>query len=93
MNIFDAIRQFKQLAEVTQSLKEELRSSVERLEGERVTVVVNGLGELVELELKPESCKELESELKELINEAQRRARERVKEAAKEKLGGLDLGF
>jgi len=101
MNIYDMMKQLKNLQQGFEEVKESLRLRKEILERESVEIVFNGLGEIVNIEIKDEELKRDWNKLKpillELINQAQSISRDIAKEEFNKKfgglLGGLGLGF
>ncbi len=93
MNIYDMMKQFKNLQESMESVKNELRLRKEVIDRDGVEVIFNGLGEIVDIELS-ETAKDMEwNRLKpiliDLINEAQGRSRDILKEELGKRFGGL----
>jgi len=101
MNIYDMMKQLKNLQQGFEEVKESLKLRKEILERESVEIVFNGLGEIVNIEIKDEELKRDWNKLKpillELINQAQSISRDIAKEEFNKKfgglLGGLGLGF
>lgn len=101
MNIYDMMKQLKNLQQGFEEVKESLRLKKEILEREGVEIVFNGLGEIVNIEIKDEELKKDWAKLKpillELINQAQSISRDIAKEEFNKRfgglLGGLGLGF
>jgi len=101
MNIYDMMKQLKNLQQGFEEVKENLRLRKEILEKEGVEIVFNGLGEIVDIEIKDEELEKDWSRLKpillELINQAQSISRDIAKEEFNRRfggfLGGLGLGF
>jgi len=94
MNIFEAMKQLKNMKEVMEEVKKELRSEREVLSKDGVKVTFNGLGEVIDIEFPPDSrCGELKDTLVELLNQAQEISRDKMKEAFNRKMGGILGGF
>ncbi len=99
MNIYEMVKQLKGLQQGFEEVKETLRSRKEVIERDGVLIVFNGLGEILDIDLKDESLKEdwgrLKTSLMDLINEAQSRAKDIAKEELSRKFGGIlgGLGF
>ncbi len=93
MNIYDMVKQLKGLQSAVEDIKRELRLRKEIIEREGVEVVFNGLGEVIDIEVKdPELLKDwdrLKPVLMDLINEAQDISRDIAKEEFNRKFGGL----
>ncbi len=101
MNIYDMMKQLKNLQQSFEEVKRDLRLRKEVVEGEGVEIIFNGLGEIVDIEIKDESLKgdwdRLRPILIDLINRAQDISRDMAKEEFGRRfgglLGGLGLGF
>ena len=94
MNIFEAIRQFKNFQEAIEEIKKELREERKILEKEGIKIVFNGMGEILSIEFKEkQNCEKVGKTLTELINQAQDKARDKVKEALNKRFGGFPGGF
>lgn len=101
MNIYDMMKQLKNLQQSFEEVKKELRFRKEILEESGVEIIFNGLGEIVDIEIKDESLKgdweKLRPILIDLINRAQDISRDMAKEEFGKRfgglLGGLGLGF
>ncbi len=101
MNIYDMMKQLKNFQKGFEEVKESLRMRKEIIEREGVEVVFNGLGEIVDLDVKEERLRENWAELKpiliDLLNQAQGISRDIAKEEFNKRfgglLGGLGLGF
>ncbi len=99
MNFYDMIKQFKNIQESMETIKEELRLRKEIIERDGVEVIYNGLGEITDINVQDESLLENWQKLKpvliDLINEVQRSSREMMKEEFSKKFGGLlgGMGF
>ena len=93
MNIYDMVKQLKGFQSAVEDIKRELRLRKEIIEREGVEVVFNGLGEVIDIEVKdPELLKDwdrLKPILMDLINEAQDISRDIAKEEFNRKFGGL----
>ncbi len=93
MNIYDMMKQFKNIQESMEAIKEELRQRKEILEKDGVEVVHNGLGEVVDISVSDDSLRDDWSKLKplliDLINEVQSRSRDIMKEEFSRRFGGL----
>ncbi len=87
------VKQLKGLQSAVEDIKRELRLRKEIIEREGVEVVFNGLGEVIDIEVKdPELLKDwdrLKPVLMDLINEAQDISRDIAKEEFNRKFGGL----
>jgi DNA-binding protein YbaB len=87
------MKQLKNLQQGFEEIKEVLRSRKEILEKEGVEIVFNGLGEVVDIEIKDESLRNDWSRLKpvliDLINQAQDLSRDMAKEEFNRRFGGL----
>ncbi len=101
MNIYNMMKQLKNLQQGFEEVKEVLRSRKEIIDREGVEVVFNGLGEVVDIEIRDEELRNDWSRLKpiliDLINQAQDISRDIAKEEFNRRfgglLGGLGLGF
>lgn len=101
MNFYDMIKQFKNIQESMETIKEELRLRKEIIERDGVEVVYNGLGEITDINVRDESLlqdwQKLKPVLIDLINDVQRDSREMMKEEFSKKfgnlLGGMGLGL
>jgi len=101
MNIYNMMKQLKNLQQGFEETKEVLRSRKEIIEREGVEVIFNGLGEIVNIEVRDEelrnSWERLKPVLIDLINQAQDISRDMAKEEFNRRfgglLGGLGLGF
>ena len=101
MNIYDMMKQLKNLQQSFEEVKRDLRLRKEVVEGEGVEIIFNGLGAIVDIEIKDESLKgdwdRLRPILIDLINRAQDISRDMAKEEFGKRfgglLGGLGLGF
>ncbi|HHJ63574.1 MAG TPA: hypothetical protein ENJ61_01570 [Aquifex aeolicus] len=101
MNIYNMMKQLKNLQQGFEETKEILRSRKEIIEREGVEVIFNGLGEIVNIEVRDEELKNSWEKLKpvliDLINQAQDISRDMAKEEFNRRfgglLGGLGLGF
>ncbi len=101
MNIYDMMKQFKDFQASVEDIKRELRLRKEILERDGVEIIFNGLGEIIDIDIKNPELKEDWSKLKpvliDLINEAQDLSRNMAKEEFNKKfgglLGGLGIGF
>lgn len=93
MNFYDMIKQFKNIQESMEAIKEDLRQRKEIIEREGVEIVYNGLGEITDINITEESLlgdwKRLKPLLIDLINEVQKDSREMMKEEFSKKFGGL----
>ncbi len=93
MSIYDMIKQLKSLQSGFEEVKDNLRYRKEIIDKEGVEVVFNGLGEIVDIEIKDEGLKKdwdkLRPVLIEVINQAQDIARDMAKEEFSRKFGGL----
>ncbi len=95
------MKQLKNLQQSFEEVKKELRFRKEILEESGVEIIFNGLGEIVDIEIKDESLKgdweKLRPILIDLINRAQDISRDMAKEEFGKRfgglLGGLGLGF
>ena len=95
------MKQLKNLQQSFEEVKKELRFRKEILEESGVEIIFNGLGEIVDIEIKDESLKgdweKLRPILIDLINRAQGISRDMAKEEFGKRfgglLGGLGLGF
>jgi len=87
------IKQFKNIQESMEAIKEDLRQRKEIIEREGVEIVYNGLGEITDINITEESLlgdwKRLKPLLIDLINEVQKDSREMMKEEFSKKFGGL----
>ncbi len=101
MNIYDMVKQLKNFQQGFEEVKESLRLRKEILEKEGVELVFNGLGEVVDIDVKDEELRKDWNRLKpvliNLINQAQDISRDIAKEEFNRRfgglLGGLGLGF
>ncbi len=101
MNIYNMMKQLKNLQQGFEEVKEVLRSRKEIIDREGVEIVFNGLGEVVDIEIRDEELRNDWSRLKpiliDLINQAQDISRDIAKEEFNRRfgglLGGLGLGF
>ncbi len=101
MNIYNMMKHLKSLQQGFDEAKESLRSRKEILEKEGVEIIFNGLGEIVDIDVKSEELRNDWSKLKpvliDLINQAQDISRDIAKEEFNKRfgglLGGLGLGF
>jgi len=101
MNIYDMVKQFKNFQQGFEEVKESLRARKEIIDREGVELIFNGLGEVVDIEIKNEELLQDWNKLKPvliaLINQAQDISRDIAKEEFNRKfgglLGGLGLGF
>ena len=101
MNIYEIMKQLKNIQQGFEEVKRSLRLRKEILEKDGVEIVFNGLGEIVDIEIKEESLREDWERLKliliDLINQAQDISRDIAKEEFNRRfgglLGGLELGF
>ncbi len=101
MNIYDMMKQLKNLQKGFEEAKESLRLRKEIIEKDGVEIIFNGLGEIVDIDIREEELKGNWSRLKpvliELINQAQDISRDIAKEEFNRRfgglLGGLGLGF
>ena len=101
MNIYDMMKQLKNLQQGFEEVKQSLRLRKEILEKDGVEIIFNGLGEIVDIDVKEESLKgdwdRLKPILIDLINQAQDISRDIAKEEFNRRfgglLGGLGLGF
>ncbi len=101
MNIYDMVKQLKNFQQGFEEVKESLRLRKEILEKEGVELVFNGLGEVVDIDVKDEELSKDWNRLKpvliNLINQAQDISRDIAKEEFNRRfgglLGGLGLGF
>lgn len=93
MNLYNMMKQLKNLQQGFEEIKEVLRSRKEILEKEGVEIVFNGLGEVVDIEIKDESLRNDWNRLKpvliDLINQAQDLSRDMAKEEFNRRFGGL----
>ncbi|NPB08282.1 MAG: hypothetical protein GXN96_05070 [Aquificae bacterium] len=90
MNIFEAMKHLKNMKEVMEEVKRELREEREILSKEGLEITFNGLGEIVDIKFpEGKSCEDLKEVFIELVNQAQDISRDRVKEAINRKFGGL----
>ncbi len=93
MNIYDMVKQLKSLQQGFEEAKESLRHKKEIIERDGVEIVFNGLGEIVDIEVKDEELKEDWNKLKpvliSLINQAQDISRDMAKEEFNRRFGGL----
>ncbi len=95
------MKQLKNLQRSFEEVKKELRLRKEVVEESGVEIIFNGLGEIVDIEIKDESLKgdweKLRPILMDLINRAQDISRDMAKEEFGKRfgglLGGLGLGF
>ncbi len=97
MNIYDMMKQLKALQQSFEEVKESLRSRKEIVEKDGVEVIFNGLGEVLDIEIKDGDLKKNWERLKpiilDLINEAQKRSRDMAKEEFQKRFGTLLGGF
>ncbi len=88
MNIFEMMKQLKSVQESVNRLKEELETETVTYEDEHCKITATLAGEVVELSLKGENCKELERHLQKAFKELYKLSKERVKEKTKSSLLG-----
>jgi DNA-binding protein YbaB len=101
MNIYDMMKQLKNLQQGFEEVKESLRLKKEIIERGGVEIVFNGMGEILDIEVKDEDLRRdwerLRPVLIDLINQAQSISRDMAKEEFNKKFGGLfgglGLGF
>jgi len=101
MNIYDMMKQLKNFQQGFEEVKENLRLRKEIIDKDGVEIVFNGLGEIVDIDIKDETLKgdwnRLKPILMDLINQAQDISRDMAKEEFSRRfgglLGGLGLGF
>ncbi|RLJ70421.1 DNA-binding protein YbaB [Hydrogenivirga caldilitoris] len=101
MNIYDMVKQLKNFQQGFEEVKEGLRLRKEVIDKEGVELIFNGLGEIVDIEIKNEELRNDWERLKpiliDLINQAQDISRDIAKEEFNRRfgglLGGLGLGF
>ncbi len=101
MNLKDLMKQMKVFQESFEEIKRNLRERKDIVEKEGIELVFNGMGEILDIEVKDEELlrdwKKMKLTLIEAINEALDRARDIQKEELQKKfgglLGGLGLGF
>jgi len=101
MNLYGMMKQLKNLQQGFEETKEALRSRKEIIDRDGVEIVFNGLGEVVNIEIRDEELRNDWSRLKpvliDLINQAQDISRDIAKEEFNRRfgglLGGLGLGF
>ena len=101
MNIYDVMKQIKNIQQGFEEAKQSLRLRKEILEKDGVEIIFNGLGEVVDIDIKDDSLREdwerLKPVLIDLINQAQDVSRDIAKEEFNKRfgglLGGLGLGF
>ncbi|MEZ0362023.1 MAG: YbaB/EbfC family nucleoid-associated protein [Hydrogenobacter sp.] len=93
MNLTEFIKNLKGFEGLVNSLKDELRQKREIIEKDKITIVFNGLGEVIDIRCG-EGAKfdEVKDTLMELINQAQDISRDMMMEALKKRFGGI-LGF
>jgi len=88
MNIFEMMKQLKSVQDSMNKLKEELQNETVTYEDENYKITATLVGEVVDIQLKKESCKDLEENLKKAFKELHKMAKERVKEKTKSSLFG-----
>jgi len=88
MNIFEMMKQLKSVQDSMNKLKEELQNETVTYEDENCKITATLVGEIVDIQLKKESCKEIEETLKKAFKELHKMAKERVKEKTKSSLFG-----
>ena len=99
MNIYDMMKNLKNIQQGFEEVKKDLRLRKDMIEMEGVEVIFNGMGEILDIEIKDESLKEDWSKLKpvliDAINRAESASRDIAKEELNKKFGGLlgGLGF
>ncbi len=99
MNIYDMMKNLKNIQQGFEEVKKDLRLRKDMVEMEGVEVIFNGMGEILDIEIKDESLKEDWSKLKpvliDAINRAESASRDIAKEELNKKFGGLlgGLGF
>ncbi len=99
MNIYDMMKNLKNIQQGFEEVKKDLRLRKDMIEIEGVEVIFNGMGEILDIEIKDESLKEDWSKLKpvliDAINRAESASRDIAKEELNKKFGGLlgGLGF
>ena len=99
MNIYDMMKNLKNIQQGFEEVKKDLRLRKDMIEMEGVEIIFNGMGEILDIEIKDESLKEDWSKLKPVlinaINRAESASRDIAKEEFNKKFGGLlgGLGF
>ena len=99
MNIYDMMKNLKNIQQGFEEVKKDLRLRKDMIEIEGVEVIFNGMGEILDIEIKDESLKEDWSKLKpvliDAINRAESASRDIAKQELNKKFGGLlgGLGF
>jgi len=88
MNFLDVLKQIKAVRESLSKMKEELKSETITYEDERIKIVGNAAGEILDLEIKDAEC----SHLKEALLKAHAAFHEEVKKKLKEKAQSSLLG-
>jgi len=88
MNIFEMMKQLKSVQDSMNKLKEELQNETVTYEDENCKITATLVGEVVDIQLKKESCKDLEENLKKAFKELHKMAKEKVKEKTKSSLFG-----
>lgn len=76
-----------------ESLKDELRQKREMIQKDDLTIVFNGLGEVLEIKCSQDvKFGDIRNTLMELLNQAQDISRDMMMQAIKKRFGGI-LGF
>ena len=99
MNIYDMMKNLKNIQQGFEEVKKDLRLRKDMIEMEGVEIIFNGMGEILDIEIKDDSLKDDWSKLKPVlinaINRAESASRDIAKEEFNKKFGGLlgGLGF
>jgi DNA-binding protein YbaB len=88
MNPFNLMKQFKNLQDNLNRFKEELENELITYEDENCRIVATVVGEVKEIEIKTENCKDLSEKLLKAFKEVHKLSKERIKEKAKDNLFG-----
>ncbi|MCS7285106.1 MAG: hypothetical protein NZ527_05240 [Hydrogenobacter thermophilus] len=93
MNIAELIKSLKGFEGLLESLKDELRQKREMIQKDDLTIVFNGLGEVLEIKCSQDvKFGDIRNTLMELLNQAQDISRDMMMQAIKKRFGGI-LGF
>ncbi len=89
----ELIKNLKGFDETLRSVKEELRQRRDMIEKDGLTVVFNGLGEVLEIKgLEDKTLSEVRQTLIDILNQAQDITRDNVIKEISKRFGGI-LGF
>ncbi|WP_340690181.1 hypothetical protein [Hydrogenobacter thermophilus] len=93
MNIAELIKSLKGFEGLLESFKDELRQRREMIQKDDLTIVFNGLGEVLEIKCSQDvKFGDIRNTLMELLNQAQDISRDMMMQAIKKRFGGI-LGF